>query len=284
MRAVAAGVLFVSGARADDVDRCLSSYEEAQRSRQEGKLRKAREQLAVCAVPTCPAVASRDCIKWLREVDEAIPSIVPAVVDAAGKDVVDARVLVDGQVVASHLSGSPLPLDPGAHRIRIEREGSAAIEETFVLRVGEKNRRVDLRLPAGSSPTIARSRPRPSAASAPEAASSDGTSAAPLILGGVGVVALGAFAYLGLSARSELDDLDARCGGHCSSHDVDPVRRKALFADVALGVSVLSFAGAAYFALREPDGGSSASRPAQSHGVGFRITSRGGGLSLSMPF
>jgi hypothetical protein len=79
------------------------------------------------------------------------------------------------------------------------------------------------------------------------------------VLGGVGVVGIGAFAYLGLTAKGDLDHLRQTCAPFCSSSDLDSARHEALGADIALGVGVVSLAAAAYVLLTRPSAPASTS-------------------------
>ena len=118
---------------------CAASYESAQLLRHQQKLRKAREQLAVCAHNSCPSVVTSDCATWLKEVDGAIPTLAFRVRDDRGRALSDFRVLVDGEPLA-HDVDAPLPFDPGPHQVRIEAEGFAPLEQNMVLKPGERGR------------------------------------------------------------------------------------------------------------------------------------------------
>ncbi|MBC7018191.1 hypothetical protein, partial [Salmonella enterica] len=48
-----------SAARADDREQCAAAADQAQQLRDEGKYRRAREQLLVCARDVCPAPIKR---------------------------------------------------------------------------------------------------------------------------------------------------------------------------------------------------------------------------------
>src|SRR6185503_15437217 len=101
--APAAALLATCAARptyAFDKRTCVASYESAQLLRHQQKLRKAREQLAICAHSTCPSVVTLDCAGWLKEVDTAIPTLKFRVRDERGRSVLDFRVLVDGELLA----------------------------------------------------------------------------------------------------------------------------------------------------------------------------------------
>jgi hypothetical protein len=50
---------------------CVAADDAAQDLRQEGKLRAAREKLAICTSPACPALVREDCKQRIEEVDHA---------------------------------------------------------------------------------------------------------------------------------------------------------------------------------------------------------------------
>ncbi|HEY6462313.1 MAG TPA: hypothetical protein VIY73_19230, partial [Polyangiaceae bacterium] len=104
----AAALSLAHAANASEREACFSAAESAQRVRAQGHLLDAREKLRVCAHPTCPAAVRDDCTTWLAEVEEELPSIVVHARDAAGNDVADVRVLVDGVKVAERLDGLPV--------------------------------------------------------------------------------------------------------------------------------------------------------------------------------
>jgi hypothetical protein len=58
------------------------------------------------------------------------------------------------------------------------------------------------------------------------------------IAGGVSLAGLTAGVVLGASAVSQRNDLRASCAPHCSTSDVDQVRREAVLANVAFGVGL----------------------------------------------
>jgi hypothetical protein len=241
---------------------CAAASEKAQSLRSEGKMIAARELLLVCARDVCPTVVRKDCSRWVAEVDEALPSVVVAAKDENGHDVTDAKVFVDDQPFADSLDGKAQPIDPGAHVFRLERQGKQITEKVLV-REGEKNRIVLIHL--GPPPKAEGAAPPPSSRSVP---------AETWILGGVCVVGLVGFVGFGLSARSQASDLRSSCAPACAQSDVDGVKRKALFADVSLGIGLVALGAATYFFVA-----SSSDKNATQ--VGFAPLPSGGALSLA---
>jgi hypothetical protein len=151
--AITSLVLLAVPARADDRAQCLGASSSAQDLHRENKLIEARAQLLVCVRDLCPAVVRRDCVQWLDEVDAAMPTIVIGAKDHLLHDVVSAHVLVDGAAYLDHLDGMAKPIDPGVHKLRLEVDGAPPVQQDIVIRVGEKNRIVELTVPPRMEPT-----------------------------------------------------------------------------------------------------------------------------------
>lgn len=260
-RAVVCAMLAVTSAVALTAPRasagkkeCAIAYVDAQRSMKAGALKKAREQLAVCAHDECLPAVRRDCVAWLDQVNASIPSIVAKAKGPDGKETVDVRLLVDGEVVADKLDVHALELEPGTHKLRFEMAGRDPVEQDVILRQGERNRVIEASFAAKEPPE-----PRAGAA-APAAATSDPLAASPAppdkpkgrvlpyVLGGVALAAFagaGIFWYRAESGRSTLDD--AHCAPNCASSDVSAIKRDRLIGDVCLGAGVVLAGLAVYF-------------------------------------
>ena len=220
---------------------CLEAYDGSQRSRRDGKLLEARAQLVRCAQEQCPSAVATQCTAWLREVDQSLPTVVFAVRDAAGKDVSEARVTSQGQLLAERLDGRAVALDPGRHTVRFELPDGRKLERTIVVRQGEKNRLIEIQEPPPPAPVRTA---KPSAREPVRASEPDSIPTLAIVLGAVGVLALGSFAYFAYDAKTDVDDMDSRCAPDCKQSEVDTAERKALVADISLGVGVLALAGA----------------------------------------
>jgi hypothetical protein len=143
------------GGPAEDKKACLASYESSQELRRQGSLRAAREQFAICARPVCPKALSVDCTKWLEEVQSTMPTVVIEGRDASGGETIAIRVLLDGKPLVERLDGRAIEVDPGQHTFRYEY-GGEHIEERIVIREGERNRKL--------TASFAKATPAPSAA------------------------------------------------------------------------------------------------------------------------
>jgi hypothetical protein len=238
--------LVTTTAHADELSKCVEAAESAQSFRAVGRLREAAERFAACASGPCPEVVRKDCRTWGQEVRRDLPSVVLRVVDAEGL-AVRARVSTDGGAPLD-VGSDPIPLDPGPHTLRVEADGFSPEPVDVTVAKGEQGRAILVRL---RRPETAAARPvpppPPPTTTAPEAQAS----VLPWVFYGVSAVGLGAFTLLGLSAKSDADDLRAKCSPHCASSDVDRVRTRAIIADASLGVAIVS-AGIGTFLLLRP--------------------------------
>jgi len=233
---------------------CIQSAEEGERARKAGELLHARELFAQCSAHECPTMLRRDCTSWLEDADRQVPSIVLGAHDGDGRDVVDARVSIDGALVREQLDGNPIALDPGSHVVRFERVGIAPVEVHVVVRAGEKNRPVlaTLAPPPPVVPVTPASATPPPTPAAPTAPAGQGRSvpAGAWVLGGVAVAAFGVFGVLGTIGSNDANTLRATCAPGCTDSQVQPVHLKLIGADIGLGVGVLSLVGAVWIAVR----------------------------------
>ena len=134
-------VAFASDAAADPAS-CTDTADRGQRAKKDGKLQDARDYFLSCAAPMCPELVQKDCLRWANDTIELLPSIVIDATDDEGHDIGDARVLVDGFEVASTTEGRSIEIDPGAHTIRVEKLGHAAVEQKIIAKEGMHARRV----------------------------------------------------------------------------------------------------------------------------------------------
>src|SRR5258706_2530388 len=98
---------------------CLAEHEHAQDARLAGQLLAARLSLRECSAAACPHLVSRDCVSWLSEVEEQIPSVIFRAAKDGG-DVATLKVRESDRLLTEALTGTPLELDPGPHRFVAE--------------------------------------------------------------------------------------------------------------------------------------------------------------------
>jgi anti-sigma factor RsiW len=239
-----AGAVFAKEGAAPQ--RCLDAYENAQRLRRDEKLRAAEAELVTCGQSDCPAELRKECLKWLDEVRDSTPSIIVRAIDVTGCDLVEGRVVVDGERIAPRLHGSAYPLDPGVHTVVVERADPALppASQRIVLSPGEKNRAIVVSFaPAGTTCTISvvekrearrREEPRP-ARPVPVLAYAGAA---------VGLAALAVATGFYASGWSQKGELDG-CKPNCAAGDVSSARRTFVVGDVLTGVGLVSLGVAA---------------------------------------
>jgi hypothetical protein len=230
-------------ARAATKEQCVAAFEQTQKLQSSGKVVEARAQALVCVDDSCPEVVRTECIRWLRSIEEATPTLIVGASTADGRDVTDARVSLDGAVVLTHLGGTGFRVDPGEHTVVLEVPGQAPLQQRVVVNSGEKNRLVRFTLPAPAASTA----PPPSAPapSAPPPAPAASSPVLPWILGGIGIAALAAGGVLdGLTWQSLANDRST-CAPGCPPSDKTSLQTRFAIGDglllggvIALGIGV----------------------------------------------
>src|SRR5262249_27875401 len=158
---------------------------------------------------SCPRLLRKDCSAWLTDVEERLPTVVFAARDAAGRDLTEVRVSLDGVLVAGDLNGRALAVDPGPHTARFEA-AERALEERFVAREREKGRLLAVVLGAAERPREPPA-PEPPRQPSPQPAPRRKVPAASWVLGGVSVLGAAGFTYFWLSAVSRAKGLRDSC-------------------------------------------------------------------------
>jgi len=230
---------------------CIAAAEVGQQLRSSGRLIEARRALAACTTGSCPTLVRRDCGRWIEEIDAALPSVNVKLEDAGGLDTAEGRVLLDGEPMLRVADGRATPLDPGVHKLVWVRDPGRNVELEVVVREGERNRVLVLRVaPSGLVP---RSAAAGDPVEGPRSPTSPVASPLPWIVGGLGIAvgAAGGILWgIGLNDRS---NLSASCApAHaCAQGDVDASRTKLIVGDVLAGVGVLAVAGAVLLLLTQ---------------------------------
>ncbi|HEY3818040.1 MAG TPA: hypothetical protein VGL81_12760 [Polyangiaceae bacterium] len=148
----AAVTAFAPAARgADPKIECIAAADQGQSQRDEGHYLRARDSFAVCLRDVCPKVVAKSCTRWMRELEDAMPTVALGAKDDKGQDFTAAHVTLDGAPLTEVLDGQPVAVDPGPHVLRFERAGSDPAEEHVVVRAGEKNRVVSVTLHAAGA-------------------------------------------------------------------------------------------------------------------------------------
>jgi hypothetical protein len=258
--------LVTTPCRAETAERkeCAQAYAEAQKSMRATALRRARDQLKVCARDACLPLVRKDCVAWLDEVNAGIPSIVIEAKGPDGKETFDVRVSLNDEEVAPRLDVKAIDLDPGTFTMRFERAGSTPIEKEVVLRQGQKNKLVEVSF-APASPNGRTTGSDKSAVARPQLAAF-----LPWILGGLGVALAGGGTFFWLTAESNRTDLQGSCSPRCDPGKVDDIGTQRLVGDVLFGAGIVAIGAAAVWLLTEP------SRPKGSSGAAIARVMTGG--------
>ncbi|MCA9620057.1 MAG: hypothetical protein KC731_13620 [Myxococcales bacterium] len=214
---------------------CLAAFQATQAARDAGQLLRAREQALACSQEQCPEVVTSKCKTWLREISTQIPSLVVRAVDEAGHDLSEATLIVDGTEVKSRLDGLPVELDPGEHRVVVQRADGPALEERVVVTLGEQARPIVLRAPRAAGSLA----PQPAPPPTPAEMSIHPLTWVGVALAGAGLVAGAITGGLSLAKTAELEEA---CGGdkHCPP-SAEPLHDRATLLS---HVSTASFAAA----------------------------------------
>lgn len=236
---------------------CVDAFEKGQLARKEQRLRNAMSELLKCGDPQCGDVISTECTRMYTETQDTVPSIVLGAREAGGNDLLDVSVSIDDQVVTARLDGSPIELDPGIHKFRFEAAGYHPVERQIPIRPGEKYRLVTVEMkstkpaPEGAPKPVA----QPVLASEPmRRDSSRGIPTFSYVLGGAGLLGLGGFAALRITADQRYSDLEDQCAPNCQTSDLDTLKMRYTLSYVSLGIGVAGLAGAGLaFALQSSE-------------------------------
>ncbi|MDC3955983.1 hypothetical protein [Polyangium jinanense] len=266
----AATIPLAAPASATTKKECVASYEQTQSLRKEGKLASAQEAALVCSHNDCPRVVRKDCTEWLAEIEKSLPTVVLVARDEKGDETADVRVFEGDKLVRERLDGKAMPMDPGEHVLRFERDGAEPVTRKVIVHEGDKLVRIE-----------ASFKKEPKAPEEKPAEKGSGVPIAPIVIGGVGILGLGAAGVIGLLGLSAKSDLEASCAPRCTDAAVDPIRTKFLAADITAAASVvlLGTAAVVYFTSGSRDEQKSAMPR-----IEFAPTIGGGFLSLRGAF
>ena len=226
--------------------RCVHFHLEAQRQRRAKKLIEAKAAMRECAISECPTMVQQDCLQWIQSIDDQTPSIVFSI-EADGKPVTGAKITIDGQDVDAS-TASAVPLNPGPHTYVVSNPPYAPQSGTLNVLEGQRYRIFNVRfeqpkpatpLPASPGPAVRMETFRP-------------VPVATWVLLGVGVVGAGAFAGMGLTGKSQEDELKDVCSPNCTSHDTKSMRTLYVGADIAAGVGAAALITAGIVFLTRP--------------------------------
>jgi hypothetical protein len=258
------------------VRECTLASNESVKLRSAHKLREARAELLVCVAASCPAEVREECSRQMDRLTAAIPTIVFEVKDATGHELSAVKVTMDGEVVADHLDGTALTLDPGSHTMTFETSGQPPVTQTILFHEGDKDRHVPVVI--GTLP------PQPSVSpaatsTAPRESSGRSRRLIGLVLGSVGVAGVAVGGVFGAMGFSSWSSATKACPTHdnCPANAVNDRSNAVTFSTVSdvgfIAGGVLVAGGLALFFTAPKD---------PSTTVGLRVVP--GGVSLAGEF
>jgi hypothetical protein len=167
-------------------------------------------------------------------------------------------IAMDGVPLNDASLGVALPFDPGPHAIEAKAPGKKVYTTNIVLAPGPSEQTVEIPALADDtpppSPVVAAPPPPQSVQPPPRSGKTQRTIG--LVLGGVGVVGLGAGAFFGLRASSQAKDADAFCTGKfCSAEGLsghDDAHTSALISTIAFGAGAAALAAGVYLFFSAP--------------------------------
>lgn len=251
---------------------CVEATEKGQTARDDNKFSAAREQFLICSANKCPAVIAKQCTEWMQKLEVDQPSIAFRARDGAGKDVIDVHVTMDGAPLTDTLDGKSINVEPGVHTFKYAHAGSIDVEEKVVVRIGEKNRFVDVTFVAI----------KPVAIPGPVQPSTGGfhVPAVAWVTGLVGLAAFGGMTALAIIANHDETSLRSSCAPRCAQSDVDAIQTKLTLANVAMAVGIVGVGVAVTSIIVANVGGGSK----QSGGAQLRVQAGVGWGGLSGSF
>jgi hypothetical protein len=228
-----------------DVKACVEAHSEAQLKRDESDFLAARELFGRCIETECPEPIRIECAALLSKLDESMPTVVLTAQDDRGNDVLNVRVELDGKPYLDALSGRATAVNPGSHHFVFVRPDGTRATVTALILEGVKGRELSGRFAAAA---------RAPQSAPPPVTTVSGRETVAYVLGGAGILALGAFGYFALSGKSELDHLRATCAPNCSDTKASAVSANYLLADISLIAAAGLLGGGAYLYFTAPSG------------------------------
>jgi hypothetical protein len=277
------GSFWLGTARADENPlTCAQAYESAQEEKATGRLKAAIEHLKSCIDPNCATFIREDCVRWMDQVDSALPTVVFSVRED-GKDLTDVEIQCDDKPLTGKLDGKAIPVDPGLRDFSFTVPGLEPMARQVLIREGERNRIVNVEF---TKPSAALTSPTANVATtlSDEPDLRPRTLALPYALAGVGALGVASFTLFALLGNSQQGELERTCSPFCQSSQVDSLKTKYLVADVSLGVGLVSLGVATYIFIKRHGENATDQSPATSVSFIPRSSGAGGVLQLSTSY
>jgi hypothetical protein len=250
---------------------CVAASDMGQELRDEQRLLAAREKFLLCAQENCPTLVRQACIGWINDLQPRIPSIALRALTESGADYYNVRVNMDNRPFLSQLNGKQNELDPGQHQLLFEAYGFEPVQLSILVQESEQNRLVEVKLRKANSGLKVTKAANTTNTMKSQVSERQFPIAAAAV-GCLGAVGIGTFAILGYQAKQEINSLRRDCAPHCSSEEVNSAQRKAIIANVSLGIGVAAAAAATWMWFREPSSNLTAAIvPINSGGVSVSV-------------
>jgi hypothetical protein len=189
-----------------------------------------------------------ECRELLEALESAMPTAAFRVLDAKGRERDDASIhFEDGRRLAS--SAPSEEIDPGAHEVRVRLPGGAETSARFVIREGDRDRRIDIAFAPEARPAALPAASPPLVAPADEPPSSFEMPTASWVVGGIGLGALSGFVVAAALGEYEYQQEKLTCTGKDCDAAISSIQTKFVVADVLLGVGATGLATAGIVAL-----------------------------------
>jgi hypothetical protein len=236
------------------VEACAQAYSAGQEERLKGNRLEAIERFAVCAAASCPGVVVQDCSRWLTEVQAELASVRFVIRDHGGQRLESVDVYLDNEAVTLGSDGTAL-VPPGKHEFRFEAPAHYPATVERSLRVGERDAVINVLLAPVTGPAPQDDAQARSSGAQPgkDQPSGGGVPPASIIVGSLGVVALGVAVGFGVSAGSDYRALEKECAPDCTSGQASSVSRKTMIADVALVTGAVALGAALWIYFDRDD-------------------------------
>ena len=232
----------------DEKAACIQSFERAQRERAAARLLAAKDRLLECARPVCGTSLMSECTQMYSDVDHELPSVVLFARDeATNTDLTDVEVTLNGRVITTRLTGTPILIDPGEQEFVFSAAGHVPVKHRAVVGAGDKYRSVKITFP-NPKPVDRQEQPSVAVASA-SLRTAEPAREVPVmswVLGGAAVVGIGAGVVLRVISNNDFDAMKQGCGARgCPESDIDTLEQKYMLSTVAFGVGAAAAVGAA---------------------------------------